>query len=273
MKAAIYTALLLSVSTSALAGDWVFQLQSDYSVKVVQEGGSSEFGQGVLSFRDDSAKTLGVRITPAGVGQCNNGMLTGGPDLDALKIQLSAMTKIGAHGTDVQCGDIYETTDADYIALKNKVPVMHLAPEKLSPAFYRSAARRVLIGNVTFFADGKEQTSNSIYLDTAPALVDQPVLSAAFSTTSIFTIGDVGPFMDASNNLQLTVTKTKYASVDALNYTLRFESLQKGGDQYLLKSSLEEAWIPYLVAVQGKNIGPADIYHGTLPAVSTTGKK
>jgi hypothetical protein len=265
MRPLLCGVVLLSYSAFSGAADLVFRVQPGQTVQIIQEGGNAQWGSGVLARRAEAGTRLMVRLQAAGKGECRNGILGGSSELEAIKIPMLAVSTDDRRGKTLVCGDTLESASG-FLGVKVQEHAARVTPEQIPAASSALLNQRILLGNLSFYSEDKLLGVDSLYVDLSSILSDQPTLMASFTRRTALVLGGVGPFNDASTETQLTVAKTQRATMEALAYTLQFESSHKHSDRFLLKSSLEDKYVPYQVAVAGRAIGPADIYRGVIPS-------
>lgn len=263
MRGSTLLLLLMMSAQTAQAGEWVFRPDSQGAIRIALTGVAAELGTDALVQRQDG-EALRVQIVAAGEGRCDNGALNGSGPLESVRIAFRPI-RSGVTQTDenARCGEITvfdEVSTAQFSGVKAVPELNHAGIGKL--ATFRKMPR-VLLGSVNFIqADGKLAT-NSVYLDLEEILNETAQLSASFDKPAV-AFGEIDALSNTSKTVKLSVSKTEAASSDALPYSLSMESTQVRDNSFQLKSTTDDAYVPYQIKMGDTTLVPGTAYLRTL---------
>ena len=245
--------MLFLFATAALAdGALVIQPQLNGSLRIFSEGGAE---RPILT--QPAGKALTLQILPAAAGQCDGG------DLVAATLRLTLLRR------DTQqrliCGEtlwIGAGPQSRQIGLEIK--------SAAQPADYAALLRQGYgphpqVGSINVYAEDEGSLLWPLLLDLSVLQQEMPVVTAAFDRPTL-QFGLVGEQQDARAAVRLRISKTRQAGAEILPYRLSFESAQQQDGRYRLRSSRQEAFIPYSIHVGGQEIAPEGAWHGYIPA-------
>ncbi|QKJ88641.1 hypothetical protein PMPD1_3727 [Paramixta manurensis] len=269
MKRTVLLALLALNIGPASAGDWIFRPVANGRLQISQQGGAEQ-GPDMLVQRQAEQASLTLQVMPAGMGHCENGVLTGSGPLSSIRIPLVPVIRsIAQPGLSAQCG---ESLQFDAPAQSQLVGVK-AAPrnERIATAAIPAAlsGQRILLGYVNFIQANSQMASNAIYLDLSTLSGGVPSLQAAFDKPSL-RFGEVNVLKNSLYNAKLTIRKTAEAGDAAVPYELTFESRQQRENSFQLKDTRGEIFVPYQIKIGSYQMTPGAIYTGLIPAGSAT---
>lgn len=256
-----YVLLALLPALAQADGALVLQPQPDGTLMTFTEGSAGAGAKDVLSFTQTAGKALAVQIMPAGAGRCADGVLS----LDPLRLTFS----FAKDGRRLSCGEPVQLAAAEQ-------------PQRVAVRVENNATARGVdwwgnlgdgmrqpLGSVSFSLEGGDADTYPLYLDLSVLRTQAATVTAAFSKPEM-RLGMVGELNNVNASTQLRISKTRQADEAALPYALTFESAQQQDNQYRLRASSGEAYIPYQISVGGKEVAPDSAYHGQIPAGEAT---
>lgn len=268
MKVSVLMVLLLLNIGQASAADWVFRPVSGGRLEMTQQGGAEQ-GPEMLVRRQAEKESLTLQVTPAGMGRCENGVLTGSGPLEEIQIPLIPVVHgVAQSGRQVRCG---ETLFFDAAAESQMTGVKALQRKgRIASATLPAAlsGQRILLGYINFVRANSSVDANAIYLDLSTMESSMPAVQASFDRQAL-RFGGVSMLRNALYNARLTIRKTVDAGDAAMPYELSFESSQQRNGSFHLKSAQGDIYVPYSIKIGNRNMAPGTLYTGTIPAGST----
>ncbi|MFI8416068.1 hypothetical protein ACQKDS_06335 [Serratia sp. NPDC078593] len=256
-----YLMLLLLPSLALADGALVLQPQPDGSLRTLTEGTASAGGNDVLTFTQQAGKSLTIQTLSTGLGRCVDGALS----LASLRLTFTLIQE----GHRLPCGETV-LLEAPEQSRRIAIKVENNATTRSADGWSNLGSQtRQQIGSVSFnLADGDNDVY-PLYLDLSVLQTQAPTLTAAFDKQDI-RLGMVGELNDVNATTQLRISKTRQAGESVLPYSLTFESAQQQDNQYRLRVSSNEIYLPYHIRVGGKDLVPGSAYHGQIPAGEAT---
>ncbi len=256
MRLSLFTTLLLAPLAALANGAIVVQPQPNGSLRLFSEGQHSGGRSGSLSLLQPANKTVILQLQPAGDGRCENN------ELVAASLALSIHSS--SPDTPLRCGQPLQLAASPrdrwihfHANAFSRVRGSALMRQGLSP--------RVQLGSFSFSVEGENSILTPLYLDLHVLQKTASTVSASFDKSALI-FGEVGPFKDTKSSVRLRLTKTDMANAEPLSYKLSFESIQQQHNEWRLRSTPGEDFVPYKITVADVTIAPDGIYRGILPA-------
>jgi len=256
MRLSLLTILLLAPLAVLAQGAIIVQPQPNGSLRLFSEGQHGDGRSGSLSLLQPANKAVILLLQPVGDGRCENN------ELIAASLALSIHSS--SPGTQLRCGQPLQ------LAASSQERWIHLHASAFSRAHGSTLMRQALpprlqLGSFSFSVEGESSILTPLYLDLHVLQNTASTVSASFDKSALI-FGDVGPFQDAKSSVRLRLTKTDIANSEPLSYKLTFESSQQQHNQWRLRSTPGENFVPYKIAIADVAIAPDGIYRGILPA-------
>ena len=254
MKPTVLLTLLLLITYTANAGDWVFRPIANGQLHISQQG-VAEQGPDMLVQRQVEGKSLMLQVTPAGMGRCENGVLSGSDSLSTVHIPLTTVFNgVSQPGRNVQCGEsvLFDASAHNQlVGVKAKPHTGRMVAGNIPATL---VGQRVLLGYINFIeANNNNVVSNPIYLDLTTLGDSVPALKASFNKPAL-QFGQVSMLKENLYNARLTINKTPDAGDAAISYKLAFESSQQRNNSFQLKSAQGDIYVPYRVKIGNKRL-------------------
>ncbi|MEW5558777.1 hypothetical protein AB1287_00680 [Enterobacter asburiae] len=267
-RSVLITLLLLSVG-AADAGDWMFRPVASGRLQMTQQGGAEQ-GPDALVRHQAENETLTLQVTPAGMGRCENGVLSGSGPLAAVHIPLVPVIRsIAQPGLSARCGESLRfdaPAQSQLVGVKATPDTGRIATASIPAAL---AGQRVLLGYVNFIETNGGMASNAVYLDLTALSGGVPAVKATFDRPAL-RFGEVNVLRNNLYAARLTINKTPEAGDAALPYELTFESRQQRENSFQLKDAQGEISVPYQIKIGSHVMTPGAVYSGIIPAGSAT---
>lgn len=256
MRLSLFTTLLLAPLAVLANGAIVIQPQLNGSLRLFNEGQHSGGSSGSLSLLQPANKAVILQLLPTGDGSCENNELIAG--------SLTLSIHSSSPGTQLRCGQPLQLAASPQ---DRRIHFQATASSRArrSALMRQAISPRVQLGSFSFSVEGENSILIPLYLDLRVLQETASTISASFDKSALI-FGEVGPFKDTKSSVRLRLTKTDMANAEPLSYKLSFESIQQQHNEWRLRSTPGEDFVPYKITVADVTIAPDGIYRGILPA-------